>query len=406
MTDDGLDVLEGLAEELALGVERAAEVLGELLNLTGDVLEGLALVPDDLAEEEVEPLDRRRAFVEGVDLGVPDVLLDRVVLQEAGAAEGLQRLGAEQDPGPFRPQALDDRQEQVAHPAGELGVGALLDHDGTVSVLGLGDRVELGRRVQDERAQPLGVGLLEHERAADVGVVGDRDARSRLVGHLRQVCALDALLGILERVEVAGGERRDGLGPDEHARVLDDVEHLGDAVVDVAEERADGGLLVAEGHLARGADLEPHLVLDVRDVGAVALTQLTRLEVDVELRHDEEREPLGPGAGTLRPGEDEVDDVVDEVGLRRGDEALHALDVPRAVGLLDRLGPSGADVRAGVRLGEDHGCVPGLVDDVLGQLLLVVGAQVVEQVRERVARGVHVHGRVGAADHLGGRPAQ
>src|SRR3712207_7389161 len=43
------------------------------------------------SEEEVHPLDRRRALVQGVDLGVADVLLDRVVLREARAAEHLQR---------------------------------------------------------------------------------------------------------------------------------------------------------------------------------------------------------------------------------------------------------------------------------------------------------------------------
>ena len=83
--------------------------------------EGQALVAHDLAEEEVQALDRRGALVEGVDLGVPDVLLDRVVLQEAGPAEGLQALGAEQRPGPLRPAALDERQQQVVDPLGQVG---------------------------------------------------------------------------------------------------------------------------------------------------------------------------------------------------------------------------------------------------------------------------------------------
>ncbi|GAA2936053.1 hypothetical protein GCM10011428_62050 [Streptomyces violaceus] len=65
----------------------------ELLDVLGEGVQRGALVADDLPEEEVLALDRRGALVEGVDLGVPDVLLDRVLLQEAGAAEGLQRLG-------------------------------------------------------------------------------------------------------------------------------------------------------------------------------------------------------------------------------------------------------------------------------------------------------------------------
>jgi len=43
---------------------------------------------------------------------VPDVLLDRVVLQEAGTPEGLQRVG-QQFVRPLRTHTLDDRQQQV-----------------------------------------------------------------------------------------------------------------------------------------------------------------------------------------------------------------------------------------------------------------------------------------------------
>jgi len=175
--------------------------------------------------------------------------------------------------------------------------------------------------------------------------------------------------------------------------------------VDVAEQRADGGGTVTERHLARRGDLEAHLVLDVRHVCAVALAELTRLEVDVELRDDEQAEALRAGAGALRAGEDEVDDVVDHVRLGRGDEALDARDVPRAVVVLRGLGAAGAHVRTGVGLGQHHRAVPAAVDDVLRELLLLLGAHEVQQRRERVARGEHVDGRVGAADEFGERPA-
>ena len=56
------------------------------------MLQRPALVASDLAEEEVLRLNRRGAFVKRVDLGVADVLLDRVVLQEARTAERLQRF--------------------------------------------------------------------------------------------------------------------------------------------------------------------------------------------------------------------------------------------------------------------------------------------------------------------------
>jgi hypothetical protein len=48
------------------------------------------LVACDLSEEEVLRLYRGGAFIERVNLGVADVLLNRIVLQEAGTAEGLQ----------------------------------------------------------------------------------------------------------------------------------------------------------------------------------------------------------------------------------------------------------------------------------------------------------------------------
>jgi hypothetical protein len=88
-----LGVVERLAEPLALGGERVGVAAGlhQLADLVGDPGQRGALVADDLAEQQVERLDRRRALVEGVDLRVADVLLDRVVLGEPGPAEGLQR---------------------------------------------------------------------------------------------------------------------------------------------------------------------------------------------------------------------------------------------------------------------------------------------------------------------------
>ena len=68
--------------------------------------------------------------------------------------------------------------------------------------------------------------------------------------------------------------------------------------------------------------------------------------------------------------------------LGAGDEALDALDVPGAVGLLGGLGAAGADVGAGVGLGEHHGRAPLAVDHPLGDLLLLLGAQPVEDVGE------------------------
>ena len=107
-------------------------------------------------------------------------------------------------------------------------------------VLGDLDPVLPGGGVEHQRPHPLGVRLLRHQRAADVGVVGDGDPRRGLVGGLGQVGALHPLLGVLEGVEVAGREGGDRLGADHHPGVLDDQEHLPDAVVHLAEQPALG----------------------------------------------------------------------------------------------------------------------------------------------------------------------
>jgi hypothetical protein len=215
-------------------------------------------------------------------------------------------------------------------------------------------------------------------------VVGDRHAGGGLVGGLGEVGALHALLGVVEGVEVAGRQRGDGLGADHHPGVLDDVEHLRDAVVLVAEQGADGRALPAEGQLAGRGDLQAHLLLDVRDVDAVALAELTGLEVDGVLGQHEQGQALGAGAGALGSGQHEVHDVVDHVGLGAGDEALDAGDGPGAVAVVDRLGAAGADVGPGIRLGQHHRAVPALVGDQLGELLLLVVAQGVQQLGEAV----------------------
>ena len=228
-------------------------------------------------------------------------------------------------------------------------------------------------------------------------------ARCGFVGHLRQVGTLHARLGVLERVEVAGRQRGDSLGAHHHSGLLDDVEHLRDAVVHLADEPADlaGYAVLAERQLAGRGGLQAHLVLDVGDEDAVALAGLAGLEVEVELRHEEQRETLGAGSGTLGAGQHQVQDVLAEVvGVTGGDEPLHAVDVPRAVGLLHGLGAACADVGAGIGLGEHHGGRPPALSGEDGPLLLLFGAQVKEDVGEASTHGIHVHRWVGAEDVL------
>ena len=211
-------------------------------------------------------------------------------------------------------------------------------------------------------------------------MVRDGHPRRGLVGHLGQVGALNPGLGVLQGVQVAGRQRRDGLGADHHARILDHLEHLRDAVVHVTDQPALGRhVVLTEGQLTGRRDLQAHLVLDVGDEHAVTLAQLAGLRVEQELGHEEQRQTLGARAGALGAGQHQVEDVLEQVvRVGGGDEPLHAVDVPGAVLLLDGLGPAGADVRAGVRLGEHHGRAPAALGGQHRPLLLLLGGEVVE----------------------------
>ena len=199
----------------------------------------------------------------------------------------------------------------------------------------------------------------------------------------------------------------DRLEADEHPCVLDDHEHLLDALVHAADQGADSRVarVAAEGQLARGGDLEAHLVLDVGDLDAVALAERA-VGVHVVLGNEEHGQALGARCGALRPGEHQVEDVLRHVLLGAGDEPLDALDVPAAVRLLDRPGPAGAHVGAGVRLGEHHRRAPPAVDGELGEALLLGGAEVQQDLGERRPVAVHPQGRVGAEDEAGDPPLE
>jgi hypothetical protein len=237
-------------------------------------------------------------------------------------------------------------------------------------------------------------------------VVRDGHARRRLVGHLGQVGTLHPVLGVGKRVQVAGRQRGNSLGAHHHPSLLDDLEHLRDAVVHLADEPALGRYVVlAEGQLTGRRGLEAHLVFDVGDEDTVALAGLAGLEVEQELRHEEQRQTLGAGAGALRAGQHQVEDVLEEViGIGGRDESLHAVDVPGTVVLLDGLGPAGTHVRAGVRLGEHHGRTPAALGGDDRPLLLLFGGQVVEDAGETGAAAVHPHRGVCSQQVLVQRP--
>ena len=115
-----------------------------------------------------------------------------------------------------------------------------------------------------------------------------------------------------------------------------------------------------------------------------------------------------PGPAPFGSGQHQVEDVLGGVtDIAAGDEPLHALDVPRSVGLSDGLGAARADIGAGIRLGQHHGRRPAPLEGHCRPTLLLFVALDVECVGHRGPEGVPEGGRrIGTQEHLVDRPRQ
>ena len=232
------------------------------------------------------------------------------------------------------------------------------------------------------------------------------DAGGGLVVCPGEVGRLDPLLGVLEGVQVPGGKRRCRFDTDRHAGVFDDEEHLADPFVDVANEVSDRRLICAKGELSSDRAPDPHLVLEVGGDNAISFAERPVI-IDQVFGDDEHRKAFGPGRSALASGEDEMDDVFVVVVLTRGDEPLHPFDVPHVALDVDGLGDPGADVRAGVRLGEHHRRAPVVVDHRPGETLGLLWRPLAgDHARHECSGDVEVDGRVGSGKQLGARPTQ
>ena len=116
-----------------------------------------------------------------------------------------------------------------------------------------------------------------------------------------------------------------------------------------------GGVL--ERHHAGRAGMDPEFVLDRNALDGVAITDGS-VGVHQELGHEEQGDPTGAGRCIRNPGQNEMDDVVGEVVLAPRDEDLGAVDAPRSVGVRFRPAAQGADIGAGLRLGQHHRAGP------------------------------------------------
>ncbi|MNQ77520.1 hypothetical protein D3C85_923900 [compost metagenome] len=340
----------------------------------------LAAVHRQLAADQVHGLDAVGAFVDRGDAGIAVVLGGAGLLDEAHAAVDLdaQRGDFAADVGG---PGLGDGGEQV--------LAALPD-----LALGLGGGV-LGQVGGDAGGQADGagggdLGLHDAEGAAHVGVVEDRGVL--LAGP--DAAALTAVQGIGEGVLIGALGDADALDADGQAGGVHHDEHMGQALVRTADQFGAGALI---GHDAGGRGVDAQLVLDADRVEGVAFAQRP-VGVDGELGRQEQADALRPGRGVGQAGQHQVDDVVRGVVVAPGDEDLLAVQGIGPVAVRRGRGGQGAQVRTGVRLGQDHGAGPFAADQ-LGQIggLLVLGADRFQ----RLDGGQRQHGAE-AKRHVGG----
>ena len=177
-----------------------------------------------------------------------------------------------------------------------------------------------------ERARGLGGRLHREQHALHVGVLDDRRGLRRPVDADR--LALQALARPGERALVGALGDRHALEADREARGVHHDEHVLEAAVRLADEVADGAVLLAVGQHRRRARVDAELVLD-RDALHVVARAERAVVLDQELRHDEERDALHALGRAVDAREHEVDDVLGVVVLAVGDEDLLALDSDR-----------------------------------------------------------------------------
>ena len=97
------------------------------------------------------------------------------------------------------------------------------------------------------------------------------------------------------------------------------------------------------------------------------------VRADAPFGHDEQRQALGARGRALDARQHQVDDVLRQVVVAAGDEDLRAADLVAAVGVLLREGGRGADVGAGLRLGEAHGAGPLAVEHLVAVAFALLG---------------------------------
>ena len=202
------------------------------------------------------------------------------------------------------------------------------------------------------------------------------------------LATLQALARVLQRMLVGVRRQTGRLQPGGDAGMVHQLEHVAEAPVRLAKQPAAAVAVVAEAQGGGGVASYSQLVFEAGGHHVVELADRPVL-VDAVLGNDEQADALHPRRGIGKPGEHRMDDVLGDVLVAAGDEALGTgQQIIVAVLGLHRGGLDVAQRAAGLRFGEAHGPTPLTRTQLLhvGLLQLVIAERKDQSPRRRRRR--------------------
>ena len=297
-----------------------------------------AAIGQHLAHQQVYGLDFVGTFVNHGHAGVAHDLLNAPLAHITVAAKHLQAFAAAVK-GLVGKRGLDHRRDQRTPGLSlraSIGVAVVLD-----------DVQLYGRRV-GQHAAAIDPGALAVEDAAHGRVLTDQVSLGSTLAAPRRAHLAPLLrvgVGLLPgRVQQANALQRHV-----QARGIHHHEHGVQALADLADDPALGFF---KAHDAGRAAVQAHLFFDAVAMGCTARA------IGIELGHQKQRQPLGPGRCIGQTRQHQVHDVVGQVVLAAGDKNLGAADHVTAVLLRHGAGARQSQIAAGMRLGQAHGGQP------------------------------------------------